>query len=115
MCLWGTISPMILSFLLSIIIVLPLHASTGSRPLFSEQERLEVARLKTHRHTIMNQIRDLQTRDSAFFKVLLDNTAKEDFALMRKELPTVLKKMEQADDAAWLEKKLRELSTRPKP
>ena len=83
-----------------------------SRALFSAEELREIERYKSDQYVISQQIKDWRQRESGFFKELIRNTSQEDLSRLKKDLPHVLVRMEEVEQAKWLELKLNELSER---
>ncbi|MBH47842.1 MAG: hypothetical protein CME71_06690 [Halobacteriovorax sp.] len=100
---------MLKSALISILTV-STSAWCASSPLFSKAELQALERLKSDEATISSQLNEIKLMDANFFADVLNKTAAEDLATMKRELPFVLDKMEKAEEAAWLKKTLIELS-----
>tara|TARA_R110000868_G_scaffold204946_3_gene453179 strand:- start:46681 stop:46992 length:312 start_codon:yes stop_codon:yes gene_type:complete len=92
------------------ILIVSTSAWCASVPLFSKHELQALERLKSDEATISSQLNEMKRMDANFFKDVLQKTAAEDLATMKRELPGVLDKMEKADEAAWFKKTLHELS-----
>jgi hypothetical protein len=98
---------------LAIILTILSGQACANRALFSPQELDRLQQLKSRRSTIQAYIASWHESEKNFFKDVLQNTSREDFASMKAHWPFVNQELEKSDDKNWWEKTLNELS-RPK-